>query len=221
MKCVCLSDTHNNFPNMEAYFGDIIIHCGDVSIWGNYKEVEFFIEEYNKVNFKYKILVPGNHDKLFEKDWKYSQTLCEKNNIICLNDSGIKINNINIWGSPITPRFFDWAFNRNRGSEIKYHWDMIPNNTDILVTHGPPSGVGLSFVEKILRVDDKKRKIKEDVGCVDLKLKVDEIKPKYHLFGHIHQGYGIYKGENTTFINCSIMNENYEDRNIPIEFLYL
>lgn len=90
----------------------------------------------------------------------------------------------------------------------------------------PPSGIGglsaiqQSYYRKPRFSEERKVKSSKDVGCEDLRKIVDQIKPKYHLFGHIHSGYGIYKNQNTTFINCAILNGNFED-NLPIEFLYL
>jgi Icc-related predicted phosphoesterase len=225
MKICCLSDTHNNFPDLSLYSGDIIIHCGDISIRGLELEIEIFLKEFAKTKFKHKIMIPGNHDFMFENDWKNAKKLCDKHEIICLNDSGININGINIWGSPITPTYQNWAFNRN-SNDIVNHWKLIPNDTNILITHGPPKGVGsLSEIEKVYfrkntLGEERKAKTKEDVGCDQLKKVVDKIKPKFHLFGHIHSGYGIYKNQHTTFINCS-MNNHYIDSNLPVEFLYV
>lgn len=210
MKIICISDTHLGDIKISQS-GSLIIHCGDCTCRGNENELKSFLNWFSSLNFDCKIMIPGNHDFIFENNWNYANSLCEEKGIICLNDSGIEINKIKIWGSPITPYFKNWAFNRQRGEEIQKHWDQIPLDTNILVTHGPPSGVGdLSKVIKNC----------QDLGCKNLKQTVDKIKPKYHLFGHIHEGYGIYKGKDTTFINCSVMNSKYDNVNEPVEFYY-
>lgn len=221
MQIICISDTHLHHPDMSLYEGDMIIHCGDATNRGYLPELISFINWYSSLNqFKYKILIPGNHDFIFENDWRLANNLCKDVGIICLNDSGIEIKGIKIWGSPITPWFNSWAFNRLRGEQIQKHWDLIPNDVNILITHGPPSDVG-----ELSLVFEKERKLingkwaegikSEDVGCKDLRKKVDEIKPKYHLFGHIHEGYGVFKNQHTTFINCTHFKNNS-----PIEFYY-
>lgn len=114
-----------------------------------------------------------------------------------LEDSSVCIEGINFYGSPVTPFFYDWAFNCERGEKIKQYWDKIPENTDVLITHGPPFGI----------LD--KTTTGEIVGCEELAKAVNRIQPKVHIFGHIHEEYGmIAKGE-TTYINASLLNERY------------
>lgn len=126
--------------------------------------------------------------------------------VFYLCDTGITIEGINIWGSPITPTFFNWAFNRDRGSNIAKYWDKIPQNTDILITHGPPSGI----LDRTISGSN--------AGCGDLLKKIELIKPKYHLFGHIHEAYGVYETAHTTFINGSILDEDYRISNPSVSF---
>jgi Icc-related predicted phosphoesterase len=108
----------------------------------------------------------------------------------------------------VQPTFFDWAFNRDRGAAIDKHWQLIPKNTDILITHGPPFGV----LDKTLRG--------EAVGCEMLLKKVNKIKPKLHVFGHIHEGYGMIDKKNTTFVNASVLDIRYNLRNEPVIIEY-
>lgn len=124
-------------------------------------------------------------------------------NTYYLCDTGVTISGINFWGSPITPTFFNWAFNRDRGKEMSKHWSRIPKNTDILITHGPPFGI----------LDLSRYGL--NVSCEDLLKKVKSIKPKCHLFGHIHEAYGLCKVSKSTFVNGSILDENYTIVNQP------
>lgn len=214
MKFVCISDTHNQHDLVEIPAGDVLLFAGDCTLRGSLKEVQSFLEWFSKQAFKYKIMIAGNHDYYFEnvmKDDTYSpryhsiKSLVPKD-IIYLNDSGVEIEGIKIWGSPVQPWFYDWAFNKQRGEEIKKHWDLIPNNTDILVTHGPCHG----FLD---RTADNNQ-----VGCEDLLEKILKVKPKYHVCGHIHEAYGAETYENINFINASILDADYKIANKPIEF---
>jgi Icc-related predicted phosphoesterase len=126
---------------------------------------------------------------------------------IYLEDSGCEIDGIKFWGSPYTPTFFNWYFNRDRGAAIKRHWDMIPEGTDALITHGPPKG----FL-------DWNPQDKFHCGCEDLLDRVMEIQPQVHAFGHIHSGYGQTVVGDTSLINASICDHRYQPVNAPIEF---
>ena len=112
---------------------------------------------------------------------------------------------VKIWGSPWQPEFHNWAFNVPRGEKLKEKWDMIPTDTDILITHGPAHGK-LDFVP----YDGL------NVGCEDLLIKIQEIKPKIHVSGHIHSGRGVVFSEGTLYVNASVLNDRYEFRNKPI-----
>jgi len=114
--------------------------------------------------------------------------------------------NIHIWGSPVQPRFGNWAFNRDRGADIDRHWQLIPENTDILLTHGPPKGILDKTFQNL------------EVGCEMLLQKIEQIQPKYAIFGHIHEAYGQVTKNNIHFINASVVNLRYMVVNPPVEF---
>jgi Icc-related predicted phosphoesterase len=145
-------------------------------------------------------LIAGNHDFLFEVDPAAAAELLSEYDIHYLNDICATIEGINFLGSPITPYFHNWAFNRI-SNEIGKHWDMIPEGTDVLITHGPPKGI-LDFTHYD----------KEHVGCPLLREKVRMIKPKVHVFGHIHEARGIQEEDGTTFINASVVTLRYQLR---------
>ena len=127
-----------------------------------------------------------------------SEILADYPNITYLNDSGVTIEGIKFWGSPVTPWFHNWAFNRV-GEEITKHWDLIPADTDVLITHGPPKGILDETVHGRLHV-----------GCGHLLKKVLEIKPKVHVFGHIHEARGVHEEAGIKFINASCVDLRYE-----------
>jgi Icc-related predicted phosphoesterase len=215
VKIVAISDTHGKHRNLVLPEGDILIHAGDVSSMGKESEIKDFLNWFSNTDFTYKIMIAGNHDFYFEKIGDNAKVLEEliPANVIYLNDSGVEIENLGqktlrIWGSPIQPWFFNWAFNRNRGEDIKRHWDKIPQNTDMLITHGPAYGI----LDKTTR--------NESVGCEDLLEKVKEVKPKFHICGHIHGSAGYYFNGHTHFFNASVLNERYSYENVPQTFIW-
>lgn len=206
MKFVIISDTHGQHNNLSLPKGDVLIHAGDISQRGEENEIIDFLNWFSNCDFKYKIFIAGNHDFFFEETLEKDIQKIIPENIIYLCDSGVEVENIKIWGSPITPWFFDWAFNRHRGNQIEYHWQLIPSDTDILITHGPVFG----------KLDKTSRG--ENVGCEDLLHIIESIKPKVHICGHIHEGYGQTTSSKTKFINASVLDEKYALVNPPITF---
>ncbi|MDJ1502389.1 metallophosphatase domain-containing protein [Xanthocytophaga agilis] len=202
MRIVCISDTHGAHSEIAIPDGDLLIHAGDISKRGKEPEIIDFNDWLSTLPHRHKVIVAGNHDFLFERNAKRAESLLT--HAVYLRNTDVKIEGLTIWGSPITPWFFDWAFNRQRGADIRRYWDRIPINTDILVTHGPPRGI----LDKTDRGDT--------VGCDDLLEAVWKVKPKLHLFGHIHEAYGQIEVDNMQFINASIMNLNYKPVNDPI-----
>jgi len=207
MRVVVISDTHGQHNKLVLPKCDCIIHCGDVTSRGYKQEVYEFLNWFEQLPFLYKIFIAGNHDWYFqETDQEEIDSALMNRGIIYLKDEGVEVNGIKIYGSPVTPWFFDWAFNVHRGAEIKKYWDDIPENLDILITHGPP--------KSILDKNDNS----QECGCEDLLRSVLDKKPRFHLFGHIHEAYGKLLSPNTHFVNASVLNENYRLVNEPIVF---
>lgn len=207
MKIVCLSDTHNCNEEITVPDGDILIHSGDATIRGTEYEVEEFLQWYSSLSHKHKIFVAGNHDWLYETDNRFARLLTANFDIKYLQDSFIEIEGLKIYGSPWQPRFYDWAFNLNRGDELAEKWKLIPDDTDILITHGPPNGI-LDEVPRFYGM--------EKTGCEELIKKIKEIRPKLHIFGHIHSGYGQTEKFGVKFVNASTCDEHYEPTQPPI-----
>jgi len=205
MKIVFISDTHRrheqlNFNDKKYKNVDMIIHSGDFS---NYeKDADKFIQWYSEQPFKYKILIPGNHDfAVFKNEKKYIE-FSKKLGIELLIDRKISIEGINIYGSPWTPEFFNWAYMKN-DHILKEIWDKIPYDTHILVTHGPAKG---SL--------DKSNYGNIEVGSFSLSTKLYDLKEngnlKIHSFGHIHEARGFYKENDLLRINSSSVNHKYQ-----------
>jgi predicted phosphohydrolase len=213
MKITCISDTHNQHTHIPPDWlegGDVLVHAGDISGRGSLREVEEFLAWFNELPYTHKIMIAGNHDFWFEKmsTFAVNEMLQEKYpNIVYLNDTGIEIDGIKFWGSPVQPWFYDWAFNRI-GTDICRHWDMIPLDTDVLIVHGGPKHIGS------LNITTRSR---EDVGCPYLYEKLSELKNlKLFVQGHIHEGRGSYTfAEGQLFINASLLNLGYELVNKP------
>lgn len=198
MRLCIISDTHNKHKRLAKLpDADVIIHCGDFTSIGQSHEIVNFMQWYSKLPYKYKIIIAGNHDWLFET---HRLLALEKvpENVIYLEDSGIEIEGIKFWGTPVQLPFNNWAFNKPEAKLIP-HWQAIPDDTDVLITHCPPHTIfDWSIYDNI------------HTGSPSLYFEVVErIKPKVHCFGHIHSGYGIKVIENTTFINASNLDEDY------------
>lgn len=207
MKVILISDTHGLHAGLVLPAGDTLVHAGDLTSRGSMSEVRAALQWFANVgDFRHRVLIAGNHDFLFEKDPETAWALMP-DNVTYLNDSGETLDGVKFWGSPVTPWFHDWAFNR-RGAEIKPHWDLIPGDTDVLITHGPPAGI----LDTVYPRD-------EHVGCPELLWAVRRVQPKLHVFGHIHEGYGSHIGGAVTSVNASICDRNYKPLNKPVEMI--
>lgn len=201
----CISDTHSKHKKIHLPGGDVLIHSGDCSNEGLLEESLEFLEWFQEQNYSHRILIAGNHDFIFELIPEQMEEECKNRNIILLNDSGCEIEGIKIWGSPIQPWFYDWAFNRQRGEDIKRHWDLIPKDTEILITHGPPNLIRDQVLERWGEI--------KHVGCADLYAKIIQTKVKLHVFGHIHEGAGYITLDGRTYVNASSVDRQYRITN--------
>lgn len=203
MIIVCISDTHNRL-GWEALVpeGDVLIHAGDSTMMGSPEEVAEFDASLARLPHRHKLVIAGNHDWFFYRNRRnpgLAQAFLK--NAVYLQDSLFEIDDLKIYGSPWQPEFGGWAFNLARGPRIKEKWDLIPP-CDILVTHGPPAGHGDEVCG-------------EKVGCVDLLEAVRRVKPRLHVFGHIHEGYGVTDEGPTTLANVSVCDRGYRPVNPP------
>ena len=209
MKLTIISDTHNKHKHITGDLpgGDVLICAGDISSMGYEHEIREFASWYNKLdNYDHKVFIAGNHDWGFENNVeKVKEIVGLYDTITYLQDQLHTIQDENgtevkIWGSPWQPEFYNWAFNLPRnGEELKAVWDMIPEDVDILITHGPAWGI----------LDDVEGRRGQHLGCELLVERIKQIKPKIHICGHIHTGYGHYYDGNTHYFNAAVLNERY------------
>lgn len=230
LKVVCISDTHTHTTDFILPPGDILIHAGDFSKTGLPSEVHLFNDFLSKQPFTHKIVIAGNHDLTFDTlnyptllkrklqknkpnfpGKSHYEDLCFETKklltqAIYLEDSGVEIMGRTFYGSPWSPEQSMTAFKLPRGPEILEKWRKIPESIDVLITHTPPLGV----------LDLTKAGI--NAGCADLLNELKRIKPKVHVFGHIHDSYGQTEKDGITFINAASLNKRKKSLNAPICF---
>jgi len=209
---VLISDTHTREKQISVPNGDVLIHCGDSCGHGHFWEFRNFLKWFGSQPHKHKLLIAGNHDRclVFDMDLCHAE-LKKYPEITYLEDTGVEIEGVKFWGSPWTPKFLNWYFMRPRGLGIKKHWDLIPDDTDVLITHGPPIGI----LDKVEPHPDNPG---TTAGCEELLKAVQRVKPLIHVFGHIHGSYGVAKpkDEVTSFYNVSTCTEEYQPTNPPV-----
>jgi len=214
MKFVLISDTHDSHRKITLPEGDVLIHAGDMTYRGEANIVADFNDWLGSLPYKHKIIIAGNHELGFGKVPLESKKQLFSNGIY-LEDEALEIEGIKIYGSPWTPYFYSWEFNFPRES-LAYSksaheaWAKIPSDTDILVTHGPAYG-------SLDLVNNPGQRENPHVGCKFLKERIEQLSDlKFHVFGHIHEGYGIKQSDTLTSINASVLDDQYSLMNKPI-----
>ncbi|CEG36339.1 Phosphoesterases [Plasmopara halstedii] len=223
MRVVCVSDTHGLHDDALAIpNGDVFVHAGDFTDTGERSEVLAFNEYLGRLPHRYKLVIAGNHESSFDRAfyprfWQQyghrqqydpDEVRALLTNALYLEDQAVLIEGFLFYGTPWQPEFCNWAFNLPRGDALLKRWRHIPSDTDVLITHTPPMGHGdLVGYQR--------------VGCLDLLREVESrVRPKLHVFGHVHEGYGCSTSPDgeITYFNASICTHNYEPVNMP--FVY-
>jgi len=220
MRFVMLSDTHGFF-DIDIPDGDVLIFAGDALAGrGTLASLSDFNERLGKLPHAYKLIIAGNHDFVFDKN----RHLCENilSNAKYLEHESYVIEDwidpehcrfISLFASPYHPKV--WGKFELKREDLYAVWETVPNNVDILITHGPPKGI-MDWTELGARGHDGGG----HVGDQALLEAVHRIKPAAHIFGHIHEGYGHSRIGNTHFFNVSICNVDYEPVNKPVVWDY-
>jgi Icc-related predicted phosphoesterase len=222
IRFVCISDTHNQTDDLDPPEGDVLIHAGDFTRSGLPQEVDHFCAFLQRIKHKYKhmVVIAGNHEltfdpldsdcrKLLSADQREVKPEDMKAKVasVCtfIEDSAVDVMGFKLYGAPWQPEFHGWAYNLPRGESLLHVWNLIPDDTDILITHGPPLGYG-DLCSSQLRA-----------GCSELLSTIQQrVKPFLHVFGHIHEAYGVWTDSVTTYVNASTCTLRYEATQAPI-----
>jgi len=210
MKLHIISDTHTRHGELDLPGGEVLIHAGDFMSSGyNVGELHNFLKWFEDQDYKHKIFIAGNHDRIFEDDPFLAKEIVDMYafNINYLQDEELVIDGIKFYGSPWTPEFCGWAFalpKDPRSAEERFA--KIPNDTDVIISHGPAYGMLDQIVHPV-----SPNASKEHLGCKQLRDAINRVNPKVHICGHIHSSQGVLDGygEVTTHINAACLDESY------------
>lgn len=215
MKISVFSDTHSfhwMLPIDELEASDVVIFAGDcsnnINKYKNAEEVINFANWFDSLKVPHKIWISGNHETSIYANYVRPKEICPS--AVYLDNDEVIIEGIKIFGSPYTPTFGNWAFMKDR-SKINRVWDLMPTDTDILVTHGPPKG--------ILDLSMDRHGTLNLCGDSALLKQVLKVRPKYHVFGHIHncpelRNEGTLIRDNITFMNVSCVTDGKFDKGL-------
>lgn len=221
MKIVAIADTHNQHDRVVLPEGDVLVHAGDFCGHGTPEEVREYVVWLEERDFEHIIQIAGNHERCLEPGEPRRDSLLESLRGVStyLEDELVTIDGVTFYGSPWTPAFQDWAFMRQRGEDLRSVWSRIPENTDVLVTHGPPYGIGDRVITRHpLLHDPDENPSRKRVGDRELLRAIDRIQPRHHICGHIHEDYGVREREDqaTTYHNVSVLDERYRVSHDPV-----
>lgn len=204
LRIVCISDTHCLHRSLKLPDGDLLLHSGDMTERCGWDALKGFGEWIRELPHRHKVVIAGNHDFCCQEDQARARELLQ--GATYLQDESVEIEGLRLYGSPWQPWYFDWAFNLPRGEELRQKWASVPDDTQVLLTHGPPAGI-LDLTGRL-----------ESAGCEDLLARVDSIRPLLHAFGHIHEGYGRKHIGGTWYVNASVCDGSYQCVNQPQVF---
>lgn len=227
MKIVAIADTHGRHEQIDLPDGDVLVHAGDFTRQGAPEEVREFADWLGDQPHEHQVVVAGNHETCLEPDSELSDHDPEYRDeaieiledvAIYLENGSVMIDGVTFFGSPNTPTFEGWAFERDE-DELEVIYEDIPQSTDVLVTHTPLYGV----LDRVAGSFETKRignllvnQTHKNVGSVALHKSVEQIEPAVHLFGHIHPQYGTKETAGTRFYNVALVDNNFEIKNDPV-----
>jgi Icc-related predicted phosphoesterase len=198
---VALSDQHGVLPDIPSC--DLLLIAGDVCPISNHDlsfQANWLARDFRwwlaRLPARKIVLIAGNHDLVFQEQ---PHLIPRDLPATYLQDSRLEWEGLRIWGTPWQPWFFDWAFNLYE-DDLKTKWALIPDDTDILVVHGPPRGFGDGVPER----DGIRR-----TGSPSLLERISEVRPKLVVYGHIHEGRGEWRVGNSILANVTILDEGY------------
>lgn len=204
MRLVAISDTHGRHQQLVMPEGDVVIHCGDFCARGKEREARDFAAWFRALPHVHKVVIAGNHDLCLERDPSLAAELFD--GCTYLFDRAATVAGLRFYGSPWQPWFHDWAFNLPRGEALRAKWDQIPAGLDVLLTHGPPMDV---LDRTIMGIQ---------AGCADLRDAVARAQPALHLFGHIHEAFGVERHGPVLHANVASCVFDYRSVRAPVVF---
>ncbi|KAL8706301.1 MAG: hypothetical protein Q9201_000620 [Fulgogasparrea decipioides] len=182
IRLVCISDTHTKKATIPN--GDVLIHAGDLANHGTAAEIQEQVDWIASLPHHHKVLIAGNHDSFFDPRSRHApdvKSSIDFKGIHYLQHSSLTLSfpessnrQINFYGAPQIPEIGpqEFAFQYPRQQDT---WsDTIPPSTDILITHTPP----------------RHHLDLHGLGCGSLLKEVWRVRPKVHVFGHVHAAYG-------------------------------
>jgi predicted phosphohydrolase len=190
LRIVAVADTHLYHRQLVVPDGDVFVHAGDLCRGGDLDELATAARWIRSLPHRTKVVVAGNHDWALVHEPERARGFLQ-DGMVYLEDAGLEIDGLRFWGSPWQPEFNGWAFNLPRGAPLARKWALIPEGTDVLITHGPPMGIG------------DRGPMAGRSGCADLMRRVREVRPRLHLFGHIHQDGGVWHQDGTCYANVT------------------
>lgn len=210
MKIVCTGDFHGQFPaDGEMPEGDVLVFAGDIGLNIGTTRHAHSIEDaiapfddwLDRQQLSYNLIVgiAGNHDRLLEEAPEVGRQL----NWDYLHDSGLVYDGVKFWGAPWSNKFFDWAFMGNE-TQLAERWALIPDDTDVLITHGPAYGV------------NDLAQGRTNVGSKTLRERILEVRPLLHVSGHIHEARGVDLIGGTVCVNPSYVDGGYRPGHAPV-----
>lgn len=189
MRIVAMADTHLYHGELQVPDGDVLIHAGDMGRSGSLEELEAARDFLRGLPHRHKVIVAGNHDWAFMRSPTVARALFS--GMSYLQDEAVTLDGVQFYGSPWQPEYGGWAFNLPRSCALAEKWAMIPESTDVLVTHSPPAGIG------------DRSPYPGRHGCHDLRARVDVVRPQLHVFGHVHQDGGRWIRDGVCYVNAT------------------
>jgi Icc-related predicted phosphoesterase len=189
VRIVAVADTHLFHDALSIPDGDVFVHAGDLCRRGDLAELRIAAAWIARLPHRHKVIVAGNHDWAFTREPGAARAMFAGARY--LEDAEVTIEGVRFYGAPWQPAYNDWAFNLPRGKPLARVWSKIPRGIDVLITHGPPDGIG------------DRSGMAQRAGCADLRRRVEKVEPRLHLFGHIHQDGGAWRLGATTFANVT------------------
>lgn len=210
MRIVCISDLHGYLPK-DLPDGDVLVIAGDIcpaydhSIGFQKQWIEGSFNQWiRKQNQQHKVFIAGNHDFVFEH-YNFPQFIRDdfnRTSVHYLHDSEVILDGYKFYGYPWQIEFCDWAFNLPRHEMADVN-AKVPFDVNVLITHGPAFKIHDAVTEGW---NDAK-----DLGDPSLNERIKNLSNlKLHVCGHIHSGHGKLVKDGVTYVNASLLNEDYK-----------